>query len=65
MKAKREIPDSKKLLSTAQVAEMLGVSNRSVYRMASLGKLKPVKLGWTTRYRPADVERLMDQGYRV
>lgn len=59
-----DVPDDKKMLTTEQVATMLNVSTRKIYRLASAGKLKPVKFGWITRYRQADVERLMERGCR-
>ena len=56
------VPDNKKMLDVEQVAALLNVSTRKVYRLASCGKLHRVKLGWVTRFRAADVERLMEKG---
>jgi excisionase family DNA binding protein len=44
------------LVSQARAAELLGVSERTVYAYAQAGQLPRVKLGTTVRYRVADLE---------
>ena len=48
------------LLRVDQVAEKLGISKRTVWRLASSGKLsRPVAIGRSSRWKPADVERFV------
>jgi excisionase family DNA binding protein len=50
-----------KYLSRQDVAEVFGVSDKTVQRWVSRGLLKGSHLGnRTVRYRPADVEALFD-----
>ena len=52
------LPD---LLSAHQVAERLGLSVRSVWRMASAGNLpKPIAISGRTLWRAPDVEAMID-----
>lgn len=49
------------LLSVDEVAEMLGVSDRSVWRMVSAGEIpKPVKIGGLTKWRRSDLQAMID-----
>ena len=49
-----------RLLNAEQVAEVLGVSVRTVHRLVEDGRLEPVRLGHrTVRYRPANVAALV------
>jgi excisionase family DNA binding protein len=51
------------LLTAETIAEMLGISKRQVWRMASGGQLpRRVKLGRLTRWRRDDVQRWIDAG---
>lgn len=55
------------LMTAREVASLLRVSNKSVYRWANEGLLPCVRLGAggvgsTVRFRAADVERLAEQG---
>lgn len=52
----RQIPESFRLLSSGDVAEMLGMDSRTVRRMALAGRFPRVELGHRTiRFRLADV----------
>ena len=52
----RQIPDSLRLLSSDDVADMLGMDARTVRRMALAGRFPRVELGHRTiRFRLADV----------
>lgn len=53
--------DGVALLTERDVATLLGVSSRSVRRLASAGSLPRVRVGGATRYRRADVARLMKE----
>jgi excisionase family DNA binding protein len=44
------------MLTAAQVAELLGISRRMVYDLASRGKLPVYKIEGARRFAPADVE---------
>jgi excisionase family DNA binding protein len=54
------------LLTSRQVAGILSVSRPTVYRLVAVGELPVVKIGAATRFRPRDVdalvERLADSG---
>jgi predicted DNA-binding transcriptional regulator AlpA len=53
------------LLSQREAAELLGVERTTVWRMCSLGILRPVELSpGTFRYAREQVERLAREGYR-
>jgi excisionase family DNA binding protein len=54
---------SAKLLDVQAVAEMLGCSARTVYRLSDSGKMPgPCKLGALIRWNRAAVESWIDQG---
>lgn len=54
---------SAKLLDVAAVAEMLGCSQRHVYRLSDTGKMPaPVKLGSLVRWSAAAIREWIDQG---
>jgi excisionase family DNA binding protein len=48
-----------KLLTDADVAEMLGLHRKTVQRMARTGTLRGYRLGRYWRFRVADVEALV------
>jgi excisionase family DNA binding protein len=51
------------LISVNQVAVMLGVSTRTVWRLVSAGQLvAPVRLGGSARWRIDEVRRWIDDG---
>lgn len=52
--------DAMKLISSDKVAELLGCSRVTVWRLARAGKLRAVRIGpRLVRYRMADVEALV------
>lgn len=52
-----------RLLTMADVADVLGLSVRTVRRMAATGELPIVRLnGRTVRFRPEDVRTLIKRG---
>ncbi len=51
------------VLSAEQLAELLDISERTLWRLLSSGKLlKPVRFGGNTRWRYADVMKWLDEG---
>jgi len=53
-------PALEKLLTVLQVAELLGVSDRSIWTWSHKGLLRSVKLGRRVVYDPADVRRFVE-----
>ncbi len=51
---------SEKLLTRAEVAEMLSISLRSVDRLRAHGYLPAVRVLTSVRFRAVDVQALMD-----
>ena len=50
-----------RLLRVEQVAEVLGISKRTVWRLVSGGQLpQPVAIGRCKRWKQADVERFVE-----
>ena len=61
-KKKEELED---LLTAKEVAQWLGVSEKTVRRWQHQGKLPCVKLnGWAVRFKRCDVEAFIERGYR-
>lgn len=57
----RERQDSgKRLLRISQVIEMLSTSRATLWRLCKAGKLHPVLIGDSPRYRLAEIQALMD-----
>ena len=50
------------LLRPAEAARALGCSVRTVWRLASMGMLTPIKIGRLTRFRLADLRRVAEEG---
>jgi predicted DNA-binding transcriptional regulator AlpA len=51
------------LISASELAEMLQVSTRTLWRLRSAGKLiKPIKLGGSTRWRLDEVQAWITAG---
>jgi prophage regulatory protein len=51
------------LLTADEVAAMLGVSERTLWRLLSAGKVpQPVRFGRSTRWRAAEVADWIDRG---
>ncbi|MBI3987418.1 MAG: helix-turn-helix domain-containing protein [Lentisphaerae bacterium] len=48
------------LLTQKQAASLLGISRFTVWRMTQEGKLHPVKVHETLRYRRAEIEKIAD-----
>lgn len=52
-----------KLLTRAEVAEVLHRSPMSVWKDAKQGKLRCVRIGGTLRFPQSEVERVIKEGY--
>ena len=50
-------------LTVAEVADMLRVSNMTVYRLITAGSLPAVRVGKSYRLTEADVDKYLQQGY--
>ena len=51
------------LLTVKEVAEMLGLSERTVYRLADMGKMpRPVKIGAAVRWRRSELDTWIEDG---
>ncbi len=51
------------VLSAEQLAKLLDISERTLWRLLSSGKLlKPVRFGGNTRWRYAEVMKWLDEG---
>jgi excisionase family DNA binding protein len=53
---------TEKLLKAQDVMERLNVSRRTVYYWIAVGILKPIRLGNLYRFRPRDIDQLMESG---
>lgn len=52
------------LLTAKEAAEALHISISTLYVLIERGELKRVKIGRAARFRPRDINRLMDRGSR-
>ena len=51
------------LLNVKEVAEMLGLSERTVYRLADMGNMpRPVKIGAAVRWRRNELDQWIEEG---
>lgn len=50
-----------RLLTAAEVAELLRVSKNTVYRLARSNRLPWVRIGESVRFRPDDVEGFVER----
>lgn len=51
------------LLNVREVSEMLGISERTIYRLSDSGDMpQPVKLGSSVRWRRQELENWVDSG---
>lgn len=51
------------VISAEQLAELLEISERTLWRLVSSGKLlKPVRFGGNTRWRFSEVMQWLDEG---
>jgi excisionase family DNA binding protein len=48
------------LLTPEQVADMLAISKRQIYRLAAMGELRHVRMGKLVRFREVDVESYVE-----
>lgn len=56
-------PNERVLISAKELAELLGVSIRTLWRLRSGGQLPlPVRLGHTVRWRMTDIETWLAAG---
>lgn len=62
MAATLSLIDRRCLLTEQEVASIFRVSARTVRRWGLNGWLDPVRIGGTTRYREADIERFLAGG---
>ena len=54
---------SPRLIKAAEVAALVAISTRTLWRLVSVGRFpEPVRVGGSTRWRLADVERWIQQG---
>ena len=53
--------DASPLLTYKKVAARLGVSDRTVFTLVALGKLKAVRFGRTVRVDPCDLEAFIQE----
>jgi excisionase family DNA binding protein len=49
-------------LTVAEVAEMLRVSNMTVYRLVNSGAMKAVRIGKSYRIKEVEVDRYLAEG---
>lgn len=61
-RSRRLVPD--RLLRAPEVAALLAISTRGVWRLRKSGRLPCVKVGGAVRFRPADVRALQQEGTR-
>ena len=48
------------LVTLAEMCETLRISRQTAYRLIGVGKLRPVKIGDRTLFRPEDVEAFVE-----
>jgi excisionase family DNA binding protein len=58
------VMNESKLLSVAELAELLGISDHTVYAWVSKGRLPCVKLGTRTMFDPREIERWIGERSR-
>jgi excisionase family DNA binding protein len=57
------VAEPARLLGVRQVADLLGVSGRHVYRLADGGRMpRPLKLGGAVRWDRDEIKRWIDSG---
>lgn len=54
-------PKEEKLLTIKQVAELLGVTEPTLWRWNKVGILKRVKVGNKVRYKESDVNKVLEE----
>jgi excisionase family DNA binding protein len=60
--AEGSTPIAGPLLTVAEVADVLRVSNMTVYRLIKAGDLPALRVGKNYRIREADLSRFLEQG---
>jgi len=68
METRKHDPESNGpiLLPVGQVARLLGISSRTVWRRLSAGEMvEPVRIGASVRWRRRDIDEWVDQGCPV
>ncbi|MBC7819998.1 MAG: helix-turn-helix domain-containing protein [Planctomycetaceae bacterium] len=66
MRTDQRQPTEAKLLRVEQVADRLGVSARTVWRLCSCGQLaKPLPIGRCRRWRKLDVDNFVESLRKV
>lgn len=50
-----------KLLSIEETCQMLGISRRTIYRLIDKGELKPVKIGWRTKFIESEILEMIER----
>lgn len=55
---------TERLLTKADVAELLGVKARTIDEWVQKGKIPSLKVGRATRFRRAEIEAWLEQGRR-
>ena len=59
----RDTTNKSLTLDATEVAQLLGISKRTVYRLLDAGQIpKPIKLGNATRWRRSDIELFVEAG---
>jgi len=51
------------LLTVREMADLLKISQKAVYAKVARGQLKPLRLGRSLRFRPADAAGVMRRGH--
>lgn len=60
-----EVADEKRLLTPAQVADLLGIDVRTLRRWKSAGRIKGVSLGKRcVRFKPEEIDRIIKGGLK-
>jgi excisionase family DNA binding protein len=57
-------PNEERLLDPTAVMYILGISQRTLYRLTSNGRLKSIKAGKFLRFQREELERFMREGGR-
>jgi len=55
------VPNISKMLTIKEVAELMGVHERTIYRLANEGKMPGFKFGGTWRFDPETIKQWISQ----
>lgn len=61
MAIKENIVMTEPLLSLRDVSQVLGVSERTIYRLMEDGELHPFKMGKSWKFEQSDIEAYLDR----